>query len=401
MTTEAELVRAVAADLDDAAAWQVYLDWLLEREDPRAELVRLQMAREDADEEEARLLDKQIDALLDAHGKAWLAAVPALPGVKWGMARGVVGQVTGSAAKLASQAEAILAHAPLLTVLRLWFEVGDPSKEMSPLEGSPLLARARKLWIDSSGHRIWRWSGLQLPELRSLVLTNVALAREDVEAIVTAMPKLESLQISRCRFNKGAFEAFAGLRCPLRRIVLAATHAGPPLVDLLARFPDLTNVQIPANEIGSAACQRLAPLLANATYLDLRANELDVSDLPALLREDSKLVMLALGGNDLGDEGAEAISAWPGARNLTTLDLWTNSIGDRGATALASSTQLSTKLVLLKLGRLSATAKEALLAAPQLANARIFAAGSMLGRKAREAALAKAARAAAKASKPK
>lgn len=62
------MVRAIAADLDDPTPRTAYLDWLLEREDPRGELMRAQRAREplddaeDFDKAERDPLDGQIAA---------------------------------------------------------------------------------------------------------------------------------------------------------------------------------------------------------------------------------------------------------------------------------------------------------------------------------------------------
>jgi uncharacterized protein (TIGR02996 family) len=42
----AELVARIVADPSDLAAWQVYSDWLLERDDPRGELIALELAVE-------------------------------------------------------------------------------------------------------------------------------------------------------------------------------------------------------------------------------------------------------------------------------------------------------------------------------------------------------------------
>jgi uncharacterized protein (TIGR02996 family) len=391
----------MAADIDDPGAWQVYLDWLLEREDPRAELVRLQTAREDLDDDKERnVLDKQIYDLIDAHGEAWLAGVNKLDlDVGFAMARGVVGHVTGSPAKLALHADQILEAAPLLTSVTISLDRED--RDLSPLAGSPLLARVRHLDLNGSDTlRVLGWGALDVPNLRALTLFEIALGPEDTEALLAAprMAKLESLGISYCRLNKGALEPLARLRCPLRRIDLSAGHVGPKLGELLGRFRELASVRLPGNEIGSTGFAALAPALAKVTHLDLRGNDLRTGDLAALLKPRSQLTVLKLGGNLVGNKGAELVAAWPGARNLTHLDLGSADIGNRGALAIANSTQLSTKLRTLKLGNgaIAETTKHALLDAPQLANARIYVGFSMLARKAREAELAKAAKLAAK-----
>jgi uncharacterized protein (TIGR02996 family) len=44
---------AIIADTDDVGAYTVYADWLLERGDPRGELITVQLARETAPDDAA------------------------------------------------------------------------------------------------------------------------------------------------------------------------------------------------------------------------------------------------------------------------------------------------------------------------------------------------------------
>ena len=70
---EAAYLAAIYADPDDVALRAVYADWLLERGDPRGELITLQLARaagrtsEDAEVRERKLLEQ--------HGRAWTGAL--------------------------------------------------------------------------------------------------------------------------------------------------------------------------------------------------------------------------------------------------------------------------------------------------------------------------------------
>jgi len=381
------LLHAVAADLDDRGAWQVYLDWLLEREDPRAELFRLQVSLEDADDErEAKELATQIAALLDQHGETWLAGVQALKlPVHWGMHRGVVGRVTGSPTKLAASARKILDAAPLLMSVQL--DVSQ--RDLSPLAGSPLLARARELTIHGDSKRLTGWQHVIAPEVRSLELASLSFAAEDLAALVAQpWPKLEVLELSGCSFNKRAIVPLAKLVAPnLVRFDLAAGHLGAPLGEVLAALPELRYLRIPGNELGGDALALLRPKLGQLSYLDLRGNALAGADIAPLLQALRHVTVLKLGSNTLGTEAVEQIAAWPGAQRLTWLDVAFDS--ERGARAIARSTQLSLALARLSLGmsRLTPALEHELLDAPRLANARIYA-GKMLGRKKREAELA-------------
>lgn len=393
------MLRAVAADLDDRDAWQVYLDWLLEREDPRAELFRLQVSLEDADDErEAKELNAQISALTDQHGETWLTGVDGLNlPVQWAMHRGVVGRVAGTPSALAANATKILAAAPLLMGVQIEVWRNNSDRDLSPLAGSPLLARAREITLHGDTKRLAGWHHLITPEVRSLELSSLSFAPEDVAALVAhPWPHLEAIKITGCSFNKNAIDPLAKLKAPkLARFDLAAGHLGPSLGDVLAALPKLRYLRIPGNEIGSDALARLRPRFGQMTYLDLRGNAIAGPDIAPLLKALPRVSVLKLGGNALGTEAVEEIAAWPGAKRLTWLDVAYDS--ERGARALANSKQLSPKLERLTLGmvRLTPATEHALLDAPRLANARIYA-GKLLGRKKREAELAAAAKAASK-----
>ncbi len=403
MTTETELLRAVAADLDDRDAWQVYLDWLLEREDPRAELCRLQMSLEDADDErEVKELNTQINSLIDQQGETWLTGVDALNlPVRWAMHRGVVGHVAGTPPALAANARKILAAAPLLMAIQVEAWRNNSDRDLAPLAGSPLLARAREITLHGDTKRLTGWHHLITPEVRSLELSSLSFAAEDLTALVAhPWPHLEALKFTGCSFNKHAIDPLAKLKAPkLVRFDLAAGHLGPSLGAVLAALPKLRYLRIPGNEINSEALALLRPKLGQLTYLDLRGNALAGPDIAPLLKAIPRVSVLKLGGNDLGTEAVEAIAAWPGAKRLTWLDVAFDS--DRGAEALANSEHLSLALERLMLGmsRLTPAMEHALLDAPRLANARIYA-GKLLGRKKRQAELAAATKAANK-PKPK
>jgi hypothetical protein len=263
---------------------------------------------------------------------------------------------------------------------------------------------ARRCWLELRGTspvRATTWSAIVAPNVRRLDLSMLTLSEEDVEAVVAQpWPKLESLTLSWNRYNKHALLPLAKLAAPLRRFDCAAGHAGPSLGDAIGKFTGLTYLRIPGNEIGSAGLAAMLPALQHATHLDLRGNELVDADVPGLLGKSRRSV-LKLGGNSLGPKAAEMIAAWPNAKHLTRLDLGAG-IGERGARALAKSTQFSTKLEVLTLSGsgIPAEVGPALLASPQLANARIYVGFSMLGRKKLAAAAAKAAKAKAAKAKP-
>src|SRR5437764_14382885 len=96
MTDEASLVRAIRDDPDDLALRSVYADWLEERGDPRAELVRVQceLATLPFGDHRAWGLRLRQQELLAEHGTSWLGGLPAWSGLTWHLDGGVVGAVT-------------------------------------------------------------------------------------------------------------------------------------------------------------------------------------------------------------------------------------------------------------------------------------------------------------------
>ena len=64
------LEAAIIADTENAGAYEVYADWLLERGDPRGELISVQLARETAPMDEA--LAARERELLAKHAREWL-----------------------------------------------------------------------------------------------------------------------------------------------------------------------------------------------------------------------------------------------------------------------------------------------------------------------------------------
>ncbi|HTL33788.1 MAG TPA: TIGR02996 domain-containing protein [Kofleriaceae bacterium] len=88
---EAELLAAVYESPDDDAPRAVYADWLLERGEPRGELIALQLKRERSRED-----DRRIHELESAHLATWLGPLATVPGIE--LRRGFIGAVTGMAA---------------------------------------------------------------------------------------------------------------------------------------------------------------------------------------------------------------------------------------------------------------------------------------------------------------
>jgi len=82
LQTEAELLRAIAADPRDDAPRLVYADWLLEKGDPRGEFIALQYRRHRGEEVSAKDTKREAD-LLSKNKVGWLGPVHKLLQSQW------------------------------------------------------------------------------------------------------------------------------------------------------------------------------------------------------------------------------------------------------------------------------------------------------------------------------
>jgi uncharacterized protein (TIGR02996 family) len=108
-------------------------------------------------------------------------------------------------------------------------------------------------------------------------------------------------------------------------------------------FPQIGNLDLTGNHLGSAGVQALAsPQAGHLRVLDLGDNRLHaagarvLADSPHLRR----LHVLGLYHNTIGDEGAAALATSHHLNQLTDLWLGFNGIGDAGALALANTRYL-------------------------------------------------------------
>jgi len=108
------------------------------------------------------------------------------------------------------------------------------------------------------------------------------------------------------------------------------------LIPKLSRLTGLTSLTLRGNEIGDEGAKALTTL-TGLTSLDLVANQIGDEGTKALAALTS-LTSLDLGYNQIGCKGAKALTALTG---LTFLNLWDNEIGAEGAKALTALTGLT------------------------------------------------------------
>jgi uncharacterized protein (TIGR02996 family) len=79
VATDAELEAAILADPDDDAAYLVYADYLMARDDPRGQLIVMQtQAEEEPDKSRRGVLRKAAQALIDQHRAYFLGPIAEL-----------------------------------------------------------------------------------------------------------------------------------------------------------------------------------------------------------------------------------------------------------------------------------------------------------------------------------
>ncbi len=151
---EADLLAAVLARPDDDEPRLVYADWLQERDDPRGELIALQiqLTRMPAADPEARWLRAREKVLFDTHGVPWRAAFGLGADVQLAWSRGFVEKVSWvnditAPARFVADAPELLACAPVRIVELTGPVVGMPHTFRAPFERAAAVELARSPWL--------------------------------------------------------------------------------------------------------------------------------------------------------------------------------------------------------------------------------------------------------------
>lgn len=305
MTPAEAFLAAVVENPDDNGPRLMYADWLTERGDMRGEFIRAQC---DLARQPSLTLEIRIREILEAHGPAWLAALPDLPGIAWEaeFRNGFVEEVT------AQSVEAFLEHAPIVfaaaPVRRLNVRRANAA-DVAALGGSPHLAR-----------------------LHTLDLHGNSVGVEGAKALAASEPfaPVRELFLYDCQLGDAGVRALLRLRHPER------------LRELFLSINDLTD----------AAAEAVADAgLTSLVELDLRDNAIGDAGVRALASSPdlAELVTLWLVNNQIGDVGARALAESPHLGRLCELYLRYNRIGSAGAAALARSSRLP-ELEVLDLG---------------------------------------------------
>jgi len=217
--TEAALLDAIERDRDAAAPYLVYADWLLQRGDPRGELIVVQdeLARTTDPERHAALRARE-QAILDAHLSEWMGGEVRGPRIELTWRRGFLERLYLDYREADAGGLARLMRSPLCRLVTRIDLRTHVRKGLPELLASPVLHHLETLALGSYRFESFSTRGiatafpalvslscdssalaldeLQFPALRSLDVALDGWKLENLEALAAAeLPRLESLQI--------------------------------------------------------------------------------------------------------------------------------------------------------------------------------------------------------------
>ena len=318
MLRNAALHDAVLAAPDDDAPRLVYADWLLERGDPRGELIATQIALA-ANPDDAALGARERE-LMTAHRETWIAPSRTMqPQFRNGFIEQILvggGELHGLAAAVE---DACIRNLETSGVYRGL---------------DPIVAQLSRMAL--RGFHLQY--GTLMPERLAPLLAAPEIAR------------LETLSLLIIKYDPGSLEALIDADLPaLRDLWLSRGGIDAAAIDKLTKWRQpLRSFEVSHNKIGNGSIAKLlaAPAFRALESLDLRATNIGSDDVDDLCALDPPLVGLNLASCSIGAHGAMAIAAWPGAARLRSLGLADAGIGAEGLAAIAASPYLTLGMTL-------------------------------------------------------
>ncbi len=361
---------ALVAHPGDLASHMAYADYLEEQGDPLGELIRVQLALEDAGKPAAERtkLQKQEKKLLKAHARAWLGDLaPFLldqegkkehrASFKHVLARGWLDSV--EAEEFGVDFARALARAPQARLLRRLVLRDDRYVEPDEYEPGPDIPE------DPDGpqlHALTR--SPYLGNVRVLVVGELLSPNEELSAreggfncqtageaavgLVRLMPRLEELRLL-CRNVDGnqlfALKSFDNLRVlqlyhgtsyPLAK--LAVNPSLKQLTHLLFHPHALDDDKAYVRLNGVKALVRSAGLPA-LTHLQLRLSDMGDKGVKEIIDSGilKRLRVLDLRHGCITDKGAKLLADCPDLKHLELLDLHRNNLTEAGIAALQAT----------------------------------------------------------------
>ena len=274
------LIAAILAAPDDDAPRLVYADWLMERGDPRGELIALQcrpaLFEGDVFERAWRLEH--------AHGAAWQQPIRALarePGPLH-FTRGFIERIQLDAADWIRHSEALCALTPLREIELRKVEV------LAAALAAPGMQRIRSLEVRGQkldGARLGDLARVPpLPQLESLALLECGLAGSAVHALAELRAAPRALYLDRNPAAGGALSEL--LQSPfaarLERLSTEYVSLRPHDVTAIARLAALRVLSVDHSELAGPAVAQIARAVPLAELSAAATRDVDDTTLEAL-----------------------------------------------------------------------------------------------------------------------
>jgi uncharacterized protein (TIGR02996 family) len=336
--TEAELVAGIAAAPDDDAPRIVYADWLLERGDPRGDLMTAQcaLARADADDRpfaETGPLRERVAELIAAHGGSWTDPLFTITAGYYELRRGMVEHV--ELMQYEVDAPALRDAAPLLRSFSGSHALAHAmfaAARVLPVDQLRLVGSTDLEGVCRSCAALDRLETLELRKVRDTLLP-AHLGFGDLDRL--------EIQLAAQQPGQAVLDRLAATQLRLRQLALAnlaladlSPIAALPLVSL--ELMNVDNHWPPHAQVTSFALtrSRLAPFDTLFERLPalrhLRLSPVRMSDRMAFelsaQPELARITRLDLSYNELTSDGVRVIAKSPHAQNLIELRLTGNSV---------------------------------------------------------------------------
>ncbi len=373
----ARFLERICAEPDDDGPRLIFADWLDDRDDPRGEFIRVQiaLARLPADDpRRPQLLDREA-TLLARHHAAWSAPLRGWTGQPT-FHRGFVETIIVDARTFIRRGDVLFRLAP---VRHAWFV--DIGSSLATLMASPHLARLSAMTIFAHHMNESLTRGLvdspflgglrslnigrnrvgdrgadrlacspQFQRLVELDLSDNAIGDTGAQALADSrnLGELIALELRRNELSRAGLGSFCRSTAltSLRRLGLGLNYVGaerdspPPSAGAVR----LASLDLSENGLGPGGIEQLTTLpgLNDLARLTLNRNEIGNNGASMLANWSTmaSLQSLALAGNRVGDGGARDLARSPYLFRLSELDLSDNPIHDSGAFELLNTPSL-------------------------------------------------------------
>ena len=354
---ERVFLRQIADRPGDDAPRLIFADWLDDRDDPRGEMIRLQLAasRLAADHPDAPTIDTAIQLKLPLVERLWGEHLAGLA-TGWSLRNGLPECLTISAVELARTGPKVFEWLPIQRV-----RLESPLTHFPQLCVLPIFQRIRELDLCGTGVSPADLQSLSrvghLKRLRILNLSFNGLTNDSLE-ILARLPALSSLV--ELSLNDNEDVSTHGIRAiaesqtlvSLRSLDLGGNRLGEHAVAWLVEGPALATVDRlnlegnPVGDVGIAALAgsaMLTRILARSPRLNLSGMGISAKGVRSLIRSPAigRLEVLDLSHNPIGDEGLHILAHAEGIEKLRVLVLKKTGITGDGVDALAYSPRIA------------------------------------------------------------